>query len=138
MAELVSDALRKLLGEWERFEVERVETDAEGDDVFGAPAPRLVLVLRAKADVPKRCSQCGAIVEKIHDVSERRVRDLPLGEWDTWLVFSRARLQCPRCGPTVEAVPWLDRDQRMTTRLAEKMARRCSGPPRRHSTDRDR
>ena len=138
MAELVSDALRKLLGEWERFEVERVERDAEGDDVFGAPAPRLVLVLRAQADGPTRCSQCGAIVEKIHDVRARRVRDLPLGEWDTWLVFSRARLQCPRCGPTVEAVPWLDRDQRMTTRLAEKMARRCSGPPRRHSTDRDR
>lgn len=123
MAEPVSDALLKLLGEWEGFEVERVETEAEGDDVFGASAPRLVLVLRAKADVPKRCSQCGAIVEKIHDVSERRVRDLPLGEWDTWLVFPRVRLQCPRCGPTVEAVPWLDRYQRMTTRLAEKIAR---------------
>ena len=91
--------------------------------MFGAHAPRLVLVLRAKADVPKRCSQCGAIVEKIHDVSERRVRDLPLREWDTWLVFPRARLQCPRCGPTVEAVPWLDRYQRMTTRLAVKIAR---------------
>ena len=76
MAEPISDALLKLLGEWEGFEVERVETEAEGDDVFGAPAPRLVLVLRAKRDVPKRCSQCGAIVEKIHDVSERRVRDL--------------------------------------------------------------
>jgi transposase len=117
MAEPVSDALLKLLGEWEGFEVERMETEAEGDDVFGAPAPRLVLVLRAKADVPKRCSQCGGIVEKIHDVSPRRVRDLPLGDWDTWLVFPRARLQCPRCGPTVEAVPWLDRYQRMTTRL---------------------
>jgi len=33
-----------------------------------------------------------AVVEKIHDVSERRVRDLPLGEWDTWLVVPRARL----------------------------------------------
>lgn len=123
MTEPVSDALLKLLGEWEGFEVERVDPEAQGDDVFGAPAPRLVLVLRAKAGVPKRCSQCGAIVDKIHDVSERRVRDLPLGEWDTWLVFPRARLQCPQCGPTVEAVPWLDRYQRMTTRLAEKIAR---------------
>jgi transposase len=123
MAEPVSDALLKLLGEWEGFDVERVETEAAGDDVFGAPAPRLVLSLRAKPAVPKRCSRCGAIVEKIHDMSERRVRDLPLGEWDTWLVFPRARLQCPRCGPTVEAVPWLDRYQRMTTRLAEKIAR---------------
>jgi hypothetical protein len=62
MAEPVSNAPLKLLGEWEGFEVERVETEAEGDDVFGAPAPRLVL--RAKADVPKRCSQCVVIVEK--------------------------------------------------------------------------
>lgn len=123
MAEPVSDALLQLLGEWDGFEIERVETEAAGEDVFGAPAPRLVLVLRAKADAPKRCSRCGAVVDQIQDVSERRVRDLPLGEWDTWLVVPRARLQCPHCGPTVEAVPWLDRDQRMTARLAEKIAR---------------
>lgn len=79
MTDPASDALPKLLGEWEGFDVERVETEAEGDDVFGAPAPRLVLVLRAKANAPKRFSQCGTIVEEIHDVSERRVRDLPLG-----------------------------------------------------------
>jgi transposase len=95
MAEPVSDALLKLLGESDGFYLERVETEAARDYVFGAPAPRLVLSLRAKPDVPKRCSQCGAIVEKIHDMSERRVRDLPLGEWDTWLVFPRARPECP-------------------------------------------
>ncbi len=117
-----SEELLKLVGTWEGFEVVEVSAEEAGDDVFGAPAPRLVLVLQAMADHPKRCSQCGAVVEKIHDVSERRVRDLPLGEWDTWLVLPRARLQCPRCGPTVEAVPWLDRYQRMTTRLAEKIA----------------
>lgn len=35
----------------------------------------------------------------------------------------RARVPCPRRGPTVEAVPRLDRYQRMTTRLAETIAR---------------
>ena len=123
MSKLVSRDLVKLLGEWEGFELVEMTTEETGGDVFGAPAPRVVLVLQPKAGHPKRCSQCGEIVEKIHDVSERRVRDLPIGEWDTWLVFPRARLQCPRCGPTVEAVPWLDRYQRMTTRLAEKIAR---------------
>jgi hypothetical protein len=34
----VSDALLKLRGEWEGFDVERFETEAEGDDVFEAPA----------------------------------------------------------------------------------------------------
>jgi transposase len=58
----------------------------------------------------------------IHDVAERRVRDLSVFDWDTWVVFPRARLECPRCGQAVKAVPWLERYQRMTTRLAEKIA----------------
>lgn len=28
------------------------------------------------------------------------IRDLPIGEWNTWLVLPRARLRCARCGPT--------------------------------------
>jgi len=60
------------------------------------------------------------------------VRDLPMGEFDTWLVIPRARLQCPRCGPTVEDVPWLDRYQRMTKRLAEKIAALATVLPIKH------
>ena len=44
------------------------------------------------------------------------VCDLPIMQWDTWLLVPRARVECPRCGPTVEAVPWLDKYARMTTR----------------------
>lgn len=111
------------IGGWDGFEVVDITTEEVlASDVLGLPAPRLVIRLQPKADAAKRCSRCGAEVVEIHDVSERRVRDLPIGEWDTWLVFPRARLQCPRCGPTVEAVPWLDRYQRMTTRLAAKIA----------------
>jgi transposase len=126
-------ALRQLLGEWEGFELVAVrEEAARAPDALGDPAPRLVLELRAIAGFPKRCSRCGAVVTEVHDVTERRVRDLPVFDWDTWLVFPRARLQCPRCGPTVEAVPWLDRYQRMTTRLAEKIARLAQVLPIKH------
>jgi hypothetical protein len=52
----------------------RREDDAE-PDVLGDPAPRLIIELRAKPDVPKRCSRCGSVVHEIHDVTERRVRD---------------------------------------------------------------
>ena len=111
------------LGDWDGFEVVDVTTESTlAPDALGLPAARLIIRLEAKAGMPKRCSRCGAVVVEIHDTSERRVRDLPWGPWDTWLVFPRARLQCPRCGPTVEAVPWLDRYQRMTKRLAEKIA----------------
>ena len=78
MTEPVSDSLLKLLAEWAGVEVELVETEPAGDDVYGAPSPRLVLVLLAKAGAPKRCSQCGAIVERIRGASEPRVRDVPL------------------------------------------------------------
>jgi len=77
------------------------EASADGD-VFGLSAPRLVLVLQLKADHVKRCSKCGAPIDKVHDVRERRVRDLPIGAWDAWLVFPRARVECPHCGPTVK------------------------------------
>lgn len=125
--------LVKLFGQWEGFDVVGFTTEPDLEpDALGQPAPRLVLELKPTPGYPKRCSRCGAAVVEIHEVSERRVRDLPIGEWDTWLIFPRARLQCPRCGPTVEAVPWLDRYQRMTTRLAEKIAKLAQVLPIKH------
>lgn len=58
----------------------------------------------------------------MHDTTTRRVRDPPIMGHDTWLVLPRRRLTCPQCGPTVEAVPWLDRYQRMAKRLADLIA----------------
>jgi len=114
------DEMRALLGEWEGFELVGVEREPATAE---QPVPRLILELKPIPRFPKRCSRCGEVVVAIHDVTERRVRDLPVFDWETWLVFPRARLQCPRCGPMVEAVPWLDRYQRMTTRLADAIAR---------------
>ena len=123
------EAWSKLLGGWDGFELVDVEERPVGPT---QPVAELVLRLRAVPGHPKRCSRCGAEVVAIHDVAERRVRDLSVFDWDTWVVFPRARLECPRCGPTVEAVPWLDRYQRMTTRLAEKIARLAMVLPIRH------
>lgn len=126
-------AFLKTIGGWDGFDVVGVTTeDALQPDALGQPAPRLIIELQPNQDTPKRCSRCGALVVEIHDTSPRRVRDLPIGEWDTWLVFPRARLQCPRCGPTVEAVSWLDRYQRMTKRLAEKIAHLAQVLPIKH------
>jgi transposase len=113
---MVDDELAAILGGFEGFDLVRVRREPESQP------PRLVLELEAKRGYPKRCSRCGETVLEVHEVIERRVRDLPIAEWETWVVFPRARVQCPRCGPTVEAVPWVDRYQRMTTRLADKIA----------------
>lgn len=117
-----------LLGGWEGFELVNVRREpATGDAV-----PLIELELQPVPNYPKRCSGCGEVVVEVHDVSERRVRDLPILEAETWLVFPRARLACPRCGPTVELVPWLDRYQRLTTRFAAAIARLAQVMPIKH------
>lgn len=123
------DEITDLLGGWEGFELVTVRREPA---TASQPVPRIVLELQPLAKHPKRCSGCGEIVVEIHDTTERRVRDLPILEWETWVVFPRVRLQCPRCGPTVEAVPWLDRYQRMTTRLADAIARLAKVLPIKH------
>lgn len=116
-------AILERVGGWDGFEIAAVHTEESLEpDVLGLPAPRLIIELHPKGDAVKRCSRCGEAVVEIHDSTPRRVRDLPFGEFDVWLIVPRARVQCPRCGSTVEAVPWLDRYQRMTKRLAEKIA----------------
>lgn len=123
------EEIAALLGGWDGFELVGVERRAA---TASHPIPEIVLQLQPVRGAPKRCSQCGERVDAVHDVSERRVRDLPIMEAETWLVFPRARLACPRCGPTVESVPWLDRYQRMTTKLAEAIARLAHVLPIKH------
>jgi transposase len=117
------DVFLEQVGGWEGYEVAQVTLEDElQPDAFGLPAPRIVIELQPKADGVVRCSRCGEPVTEIHDVSSRRVRDLPIMGRDTWLLVPRRRVACPRCGPSVEAVPWLDRYQRMTKRLAALIA----------------
>lgn len=112
------------IGGWEGFKVVELRTeDAPEPDVLGEPSGRLIVVLEPRADTLKRCSRCGEPVDDVHDTVERRIRDLPIGDRDTYLILPVRRLRCPRCGPTTEQIAWLDRYQRMTKRLAEKIAR---------------
>lgn len=98
--------LLQTVGGWEGFAVARVTTeDVSLPDVLGDPALRLLIELRPAPDYVKRCAQRGTPVTRVHETTVRRVRDLLMMEWDTWLLVPRAREECPRCGPTAEAVP---------------------------------
>jgi transposase len=112
------EEITALLGGWPGFQLVAVHRDESA----GAP-PRIRLTLEAVAEYPRCCSGCGEAVRDVHDSSRREVRDLPILDAETWLSLPRLRLRCPRCGPTVELVPWLDRYQRMTKRFAESVAR---------------
>jgi transposase len=54
---------------------------------------------------------------------------LPLLDAQTRLLVQRFRVDCPTCGPKLEQLPWLDRYERMTTRLADSVARLCKVLP---------
>ena len=123
------EEITALLGGWPGFVLVGVTRES-------APAPsrpaRIILELAPAPDAVRQCSRCGQAVAAVHEVTRRWVRDLPILDADTWLVVPRARLACPRCGPTVEAVPWLDRYARLTTRFAESVARLCQVLPIKH------
>lgn len=59
----------------------------------------------------------------IHDQTLRRVRDLPVFDEPVELEVQRQRLACPRCGPKLEHLDWLERHARVTQRLAQSVAR---------------
>jgi transposase len=114
------EEITALLGGWPGFAIERVTREPGG----GRPsAPQITITLVAVPGTPRTCSRCRQATTTVHDVSVRRVRELPILEAETWLLVPLARVSCPRCGPTVEGLPWLDRYARMTTRFAASVAR---------------
>lgn len=71
------------------------------------------------------CSGCGRFTAAIHDLEERRVRDLPVFEHAVELVVPRVRVACAHCGPKLERLAWLDAYARVTRRLADSVSRLC-------------
>lgn len=114
------EEITTVLGGWRGFEIVRVRRDPGGTRTG---APQITIEPAAVPNAMRYCSRCGRATTQVHDVTERRVRELPILDAETWLVVPLARVVCATCGPTVEALPWLDRYARMTTRFAESVAR---------------
>lgn len=110
------------LGGWEGYRVERVER-REG-------ATREIWIhLDRRPGGGMICDGCGSRGDSVHDVEMRMVRDLPILEARTWLSVPRRRVACPRCGPKLERLTWLDRHARVTRRLADSVVRLCAVLP---------
>jgi transposase len=112
--------ITQLLGGWPGFVITEVSREPGGTRTAG---PRITIHLGAVPGTRRYCSRCGEARNATHDVSQRRVRELPILDAETWLLVPLARVVCPTCGPTVESLPWLDRYARMTKRFAESVAR---------------
>lgn len=93
----------------------------------------LVLELAPQDGGERICSGCDGSVAAVHDRTLRRIRDLPMFEHAVELLVPRLRLACPRCGPRLERLDWLDPHVRVTRRLAQNVARLCVGTSVRHA-----
>ena len=110
------------LGAWEGYRVETIER-REGQQ------PEIHVFLGHEVDAGMVCDGCGEAVETIHDVERRTIRDLPILDAMTVLSVPRRRVLCPRCGPKLERLSWLDRHARVTRRLADSVALLCRALP---------
>jgi transposase len=106
------------LGCWEGYRVSGVER-------VNGVSPEIWISLEAAAESRPICEACGGEASGFHELTVRHVRDLPILDAATWLVLPRRRVLCPRCGPKLERLSWLDRYSRVTRRLAESVARLC-------------
>ena len=107
------------LGGWEGYEV----LD-DWDEVRGQQRGCVIRLSPIRGQL-RSCGGCGRATRLIHDVQERRIRDLPVFEHSTELIVPRVRVACLSCGPKLERLPWLAPYARVTTRLAESVARLC-------------
>jgi transposase len=117
------------LGVWEGYRVAAVERLEAGPH-----RPRAEVWFELQPIEGRRlvCDGCGGVVSAIHDTAERHVRDLPVFDAEAHLRVQRCRVLCPRCGPKLERLSWLDRYARVTRRLAHSIVRMCQVLPVKH------
>jgi transposase len=126
---LTTDDVIEALGGWEGYSIESIDADREEGKAY------VRIDLMPLLGVARRCSGCGRMVTKVHDVTFRWVRDLTILDAETWLWLGRVRVACSHCGPKLEALDWLAPYSRLTRRLAENVVRLCRVLPIKHVAD---
>ena len=81
-----------------------------GDAVLSERDGELVIEqeVRPRANGCPLCSGCGARAPGYDRLPMRRFEFVPLWGIALYLLYAMRRVNCPRCGVTVEAVPWGD------------------------------
>ena len=54
------------------------------------------------------CSGCGKRAPGYDRLAQRRFEFVPLWQIAVYFVYAMRRVDCPRCGVTVEKIPWCD------------------------------
>src|SRR5216683_3232706 len=110
---LVETFIRKQLG-LKAHTVTKVEQTAEF----------MIIHIDRLGDRLLRCGLCRQRCREVHSVrKEREWRDLSMRNLPLKLRYRPRRVQCPRCGVRVEDFPWAEPWARVTTSLANAVAR---------------
>jgi len=98
------------------FVYERVRWQGEGKERV------LVVGVRPHANSPARCSECGEPGPGYDHLAARQFEYVPLWGIPVYFLYALRRVQCPRCGIKVEAVPWAQGKQTLTRRYLQFLA----------------
>jgi transposase len=104
--------IQTILNRVEKFK-SFVYDDAHIEEQGGGPA-LVVQVLPRKNSLPY-CSGCYRRGPTYDHLKERRFEFVPLWGILVFLAYRMRRVNCPRCGVTVEIVPWSDGKNQLTT-----------------------
>ena len=78
-------------------------------------APALVVKMKPRKNSRPHCSGCGRPGPAYDRLEERRFEFVPLWGIAVFLAYRMRRVDCNRCGVTVEMVPWCDGKNQLTT-----------------------
>jgi transposase len=90
-----------------------VYSEAHIEEQAGGPA--LIVQVLPRKNSPPYCSGCLRRGRPYDHLKERRFEFVPLWGILVFLAYRMRRVDCPRCGVTVELVPWSDGKNRLTT-----------------------
>lgn len=83
--------------------------------VEGGTRPTLEVELHARKNGRAICSGCGRPRPGYDRLPVRRFQFVPLWGIAVFFLYARRRVDCPKCGVTVERVPWATGHSRLTT-----------------------
>jgi transposase len=83
-----------------------------------AGAPEIEVEIRPRGRSRPTCSGCGKRGPGYDRLRPRRFAFVPLWNIPVWFIYEMRRVACPRCGVTVEVVPWADGKHRLTKTYA--------------------